>query len=461
MVERNRDFLSEFLQAVSVRGRRLLGLGESDANALPAQSLAEALLSTRGEASGVVLAKSLLDRWLAMNENERESWFAMLARDFGPDTGALASAVADWTADPSPANACQLHAAAESRRQELFRRMNLAPGGTATLVKMREMLLTEVTTKLDLAPVDRDFEHLFASWFNRGFLTLKRIDWSTPADILEKIIRYEAVHEIRDWADLKGRIQPDDRRCFAFFHPSMPDEPLVFVEVALTKGIPSQIAPLIAHDRVPTPENDVDTAAFYSISNTQAGLRGISFGNFLIKQVVEELLRELPRLKSFVTLSPVPGLAAWLAKQRQEPMGNRVAPQLLDILDSPSWHESAETRELVQPALAQAAAVYLIESKNAAAKPSDAVARFHLNNGAQLERINCFGDLTLKGLRQSHGVMVNYLYDLNGIERNHELYANAGEIAASAVVKKLLASELPKSVMQALSARQKSIRNES
>ncbi len=325
---------------------------------------------------------------------------------------------------------------------------------------MREMLLTEFNTNPDLAPVDRDFEHLFASWFNRGFLTLKRIDWSTPADILEKIIRYEAVHEIRDWADLKGRIQPNDRRCFAFFHPSMPDEPLVFVEVALTKGIPSQIAPLIAHDRVPTPENDVDTAAFYSISNTQAGLRGISFGNFLIKQVVEELLRELPRLKSFVTLSPVPGLAAWLAKQRQEPMGNRVAPQLLDILDSPSWHESAETRELVQPALAQAAAVYLIESKNAAAKPSDAVARFHLNNGAQLERINCFGDLTLKGLRQSHGVMVNYLYDLNGIERNHELYANAGEIAASAAVKKLLASELPKSVMQALSARQKSIRNE-
>jgi malonyl-CoA decarboxylase len=440
MGERQRDFLSDLLQALAGRSRKLLRLQQNGSLNLSAEALAEALLSTRGEASGVALARALLDRWKTMGEEERLGWFLHLARDLGPDAEALASAASLWQQDASPAHASLLHHAAEPRRQELFRRMNMASGGTATLVKMRAALLSAVKQSADLAPVDSDLEHLFTSWFNRGFLVLKRIGWSSPADILEKIIRYEAVHEIRGWDDLKGRLKPVDRRCFAFIHPQMPDEPLVFVEVALTRGIPSRIAPLINPEREPISEPEADTAVFYSISSTQDGLRGVSFGNFLIKQVVEDLLHELPQLKCFVTLSPVPGFAAWLRTQREAPTA-RIAPQLFDLLDQAGWQEAEETRNAVKPLLEQAAAQYLIEAKGAGGKPADAVARFHLNNGAMLERINFCGDTSPKGMGQSHGIMDNYLYDLDAIERNHEAYANAGQVAASPQVRKMLGPE--------------------
>ena len=453
MAEYRRDYLSELLQAVASRSRRLFGLEDAEAGpGVPVNSLAEALLSTRGEASGVALASALLDRWLKMTSAERRDWFILLERDYGPDTAALGAAVEAWQADRSPSSAGRLHEAAEPRRQELLRRMNLAPGGTARLVKMREALLEEMKETAELAPVDADFAHLFASWFNRGFLMLRRIDWSSPADILEKIIRYEAVHEIQNWNDLRGRIQPADRRCFAFFHPQMHDEPLVFVEVALTRGIPREIAPLIAEDRVPIRDNNADTAVFYSISSTQYGLRGISFGNFLIKQVVEELLRELPELKTFVTLSPVPGFANWLAGKRESHMIGRLDPQFFSLLDDPAWHTNAETRSLLQPLLEHAAALYLLEAKSGIGKPADPVARFHLNNGAQLEQINFCGDLSSKGLRQSHGIMVNYLYDPKAIERNHELFANTGETAASSAVKKLVLEVNPGTISRSLQA---------
>ena len=441
MPERQRDFLSDLLQALAGRSRKLLRLQSNGDLDLSANALAEALLSTRGEASGVALARALLERWRGMTAEDRRNWFLHLARDLGPDAEALESAVALWQQDPTPAHASRLHLAAEPRRQELFRRMNLASGGTSTLVSMRAELLAALKKDPELAPVDNDFEHLFTSWFNRGFLVLKRIDWSSPADILEKIMRYEAVHEIRDWDDLKGRLKPADRRCFAFFHPQMPDEPLVFVEVALTRGIPAAIAPVITPERESIGETEADTAVFYSISNTQDGLRGVSFGNFLIKQVVEELLRELPQLKCFVTLSPVPGLATWLETQRDPLAGKRLSPQLFDLLAEPGWQEMEERRNDIKPLLEQAAALYLVEAKGANGKPLDAVARFHLNNGALLERINFCGDTSPKGLRQSHGVMVNYLYDLDAIERNHEAYANAGQVTTSSQVRRMLGSE--------------------
>lgn len=446
MAERERDFLNELLRAIASGSRRLFNRnGDADADAgVSARPLAEALLSTRGEASGVALARTILDRWNGMDIDGRKAWFDMLARDFGPDTASVDVAVAAWQEQRSPANASRLHAASEPRRQELFRRINQAPGGTATLVRMREALFDQLKANPDLAPVDADFAHLFGSWFNRGFLLLRRIDWSSPADILERIIRYEAVHEIRNWNELRGRLQPADRRCFAFFHPQMHDEPLVFVEVALTKGIPSEISGLIAENRTPIRDSDADTAVFYSISNTQAGLRGISFGNFLIKQVVEELLRELPGLKTFVTLSPVPGFAAWLDRERARLASGesgRIAETLFTTLDDPDWSRNEAARAELRPALEQAAAIYLLEAKDHNGKPADPVARFHLNNGAQLERINVCGDLSPKGLRQAHGTMVNYLYDLDAIERNHELFANAGEAAASPAVKKLVAGD--------------------
>ena len=450
MADRDKTFLAELLQTITDRSLRWFGRGEeADADASPA-ALTQALLSTRGEASGVALARAIVQRWARMDATERRAWFAILAEELGPDPEALRAAIEAWTADPAPLQAVRLHAAAESRRQELLRRINLAPGGTATLVEMRQVLLDLIDGDAGLEATDADFADLLGSWFNRGFLLLRRIDWTSPADILEKIIRYEAVHEIRNWNDLRGRLKPSDRRCFAFFHPQMPDEPLIFVEVALTRGIPAEIGPLLAEERAVLPESAADCAVFYSISNTQAGLKGISFGNFLIKQVVEELLREVPGLKSFVTLSPAPGFAAWLAKTAAEAGEASGYATLQALVSSAGWHANLDQRAVILPALERAAASYLLQAKSSGGKPADAVARFHLNNGARLERINLLADLSAKGLAQSHGLMVNYLYDLASIERNHEHYANSGKIASAPTVKKLLSAEPPAALLLTL-----------
>jgi malonyl-CoA decarboxylase len=322
--------------------------------------------------------------------------------------------------------------------------LNRAPGGTADLVEMRADLLDfmngDKQTNKNLAALDRDVVHLLASWFNRGFLVLRRIDWSTPANILEKIIRYEAVHEIGGWNDLRRRIDPADRRCYAFFHPALVDEPLIFVEVALTEEIPNAIAPLLAEDREPVAVERARTAVFYSISNTQRGLGGISFGNFLIKQVVEELRRELPKLEDFVTLSPVPGFMRWLEKATDLPVSEEDRP-LLDRLDEPDWWQNPELEGQLRSIVEPLAAHYFLKARTAKGRPIDSVARFHLGNGARLERINWLGDTSPKGLRESAGIMVNYLYRLDDIEKNHEAFANDGEVVASSAVKKLLKGE--------------------
>jgi malonyl-CoA decarboxylase len=349
-----------------------------------------------------------------------------------------------------------LHDAAEPRSQELIRRLNLAKDGTRALVRMREDLfglrreLRQEEADPDLIDaadsLDSDFEHLFASWFNRGFLVLRHIDWTTPAHILEKIIRYEAVHEITGWDDLRRRIEPTDRRCFAFFHPALVDEPLIFVEVALTAGIAPAIAPILAHEREPLPLKAATTAIFYSISNCQKGLAGVTFGNFLIKQVVEDLAREIPSLKTFVTLSPVPGFSAWLDRERRSdaPQGlTRDDVEALRVIDEPDWQTDKAKCETVRKALIPAAAAYFLRAKNERGRPLDPVARFHLGNGARLERLNFLGDVSAKGLAQSRGLMVNYLYDLSAIEKNHETYANLGTVAASSAVSRELRSNLP------------------
>src|SRR5215467_3431036 len=326
-------FFSDLLATISERGRSLLRRtdptdGKEDASDLI--ELCEALLSGRGEASGTAMAREVLDRYHELDANARLVFFETLARDFGPDRTKLAKAIEAWQAQPGDGNGSLVHLASEPRRQELIRRLNRAPHGTGDLVAMRSDLLTHMDGRKDLAAVDRDVVHLLGSWFNRGFLVLRSIDWSTPANILEQIIRYEAVHEIRDWDDLRRRIDPVDRRCYAFFHPALADAPLIFVEVALTEAIPSAIAPLLAVDRKPVPTERARTAVFYSISNTQRGLGGISFGNFLIKQVVEELRRELPKLDTFVTLSPVPNFMGWLKQTNEITDDDRAAIKLLD-----------------------------------------------------------------------------------------------------------------------------------
>ena len=293
----------------------------------------------------------------------------------------------------------------------------------------------------DLKAVDNDFVHLFSSWFNRGFLVLRRIDWSTPAIILEKIIRYEAVHQIHDWNDLRRRIDPPDRRCFAFFHPALIDEPLIFVEVALERDIPGAIAPILADKREITEPEKARTAVFYSISNCQRGLAGVSFGSFLIKQVAEELTREIPRLATFVTLSPVPGFAGWLARELKKPDSPAVADfdaATRAKLNDPQWADNPEVAEELRAPLMQAAAWYFLRARNRRGQPADPVARFHLGNGARLERINWLGDTSDKALASAHGLMVNYLYDLDDIEKNHEAYAEGHTVVAANGVQRLL-----------------------
>jgi malonyl-CoA decarboxylase len=301
---------------------------------------------------------------------------------------------------------------------------------------MRETLQAAIREGAPLGPLDADFRHLFGSWFNRGFLVLRRIEWTTPANILEKIIRYEAVHEISTWDELRRRLDPPDRRLYAFFHPALIDEPLIFVEVALTGAIPDAIQPLLSAERAPISADAATTAVFYSISNAQAGLAGVSFGNFLIKQVVEDLRREWPRLQTFVTLSPAPGFAGWLSEERGKEASRFVGAEARRVLEA---IEAGETPEAADRTLSMLAAAYFLQARTPSGRVIDPVARFHLGNGARLERINPRGDRSASGLRQSLGVMVNYLYDLDHIEANHEAFANRSVVAASAAVKKLAA----------------------
>jgi malonyl-CoA decarboxylase len=437
-------FLSDLFDTLTERGRALLRRRDvAEAVAGPdLGSLGDLLLSRRGEASGVTLAQTLLAAFAAADPARKLAFLLALADRFGPDLDALSAAIeAGREGGLDAAAAARIYGAAEPRRQELFRRLNLAPGGTAALVRMRAELLTHLAERPELRAVDADFAHLFASWFNRGFLTLRHIDWTTPANILEKIIRYEAVHAIRNWDDLRNRLEPGDRRCYGFFHPQLADEPLIFVEVALTRDIPDRVGPLLDLGRQPIEAREATTAVFYSISNTQKGLAGVSFGNFLIKQVVQDLKGELPGVRTFVTLSPVPGFAAWLARERAAESSEALDPALRETLrgiDEPGWPLDAIRAETLRPALLAAAAQYFLRAKTASGRPLDPVARFHLGNGARLERLNFLGDLSENGLRQSHGLMVNYLYAPEEIEAHHEAFAEKGLIAASRDVLRFL-----------------------
>jgi malonyl-CoA decarboxylase len=293
----------------------------------------------------------------------------------------------------------------------------------------------------DLAVVDNDFVHLFSSWFNRGFLVLRRIDWATSASVLEKIIRYEAVHEISDWADLRRRIDPPDRRCYAFFHPALVDEPLIFVEVALTRAIPGAIAPILSDKRDPAEPKRATTAVFYSITNCQRGLTGVTFGAFLIKQVVEEVSRDIPSVDTFVTLSPAPNFAAWLNRERARSASaaiDKADRDALAALDSDDWWRAPDIAERIREPFLRAAAWYYLRGRNGRGLPIDAVARFHLGNGARLERLDWLADTSERALKQSYGLMVNYRYDLDYIERNHEAYAQQRAVVAASAVTRLV-----------------------
>jgi malonyl-CoA decarboxylase len=405
------------------------------------------LLSERGEANSVAIARDLVARFSALPDDQQGTFFERLSRDFSPDPKAVLQSAQAYASEPSAGNLLRLTRITEPPRQELLRRINRSPGGTSSIVAMRRALLSRVNKHPELQAVEADFLHLLSSWFNPGFLQLQRVDWNSPAQLLEQIIRHEAVHEIDGWDDLRRRLQPD-RRCFAFFHPQLPSEPLIFVEVALLPEMPGAIAPLIDKTQQPLPPSTFKVAAFYSISNCQPGLKGVSLGNFLIKRVAEELKRELPQLKTFCTLSPIPGFARWVrtgavCEGLPKGRGERLAQARQALLDACGGELDRLTtatflRGLPAPAaeaLMRLGAYYL--GFHSPASGGDPVARFHLDNGARLERLNALGDLSSKGLRQSFGLMVNYLYDLGRIESHHEKFVQ-GEVAQSRALASLL-----------------------
>ena len=397
-------------------------------------ALCDALLDESGEYASTALAREALEAYKGLDESGREQFFDVLARDYSPSPETVAQRAGAYQADPSPDQLALLLEAVEPPRQELFRRLNMAPGGTAALVEMRKELLKRLKLKPQWRVIDADLLHLLRSWFNRGFLRLERIDWRTPAIVLEKLIEYEAVHAIQGWRDLRRRLEAD-RRCFAFFHAQLPDEPIIFIEVALTRSLSAHIQPLLDISS-PVSSVNCDCAMFYSITNCQEGLRGISFGNLLIKQVAEELKREFPHLRRFATLSPLSGFRRWLEQKRVE------RPKELGMLaklDQPGWH-LGEVSDALQRTLLRLCAYYLLHAKQEGggnAEPLDPVARFHLGNGAALERLNWMGDISETGMARSAGLMVNYVYWLNEVERNHERYFREHAIAASAAVEKM------------------------
>jgi malonyl-CoA decarboxylase len=406
------------------------------------------LLSERGEANSVAIARQLVERFSTLPDDQQSGFFDRLSRDFSPDPQAVLSVAQAYAQDPSAENLIRLTHLAEPPRQELLRRINRTPGGTAQIVAMRRKLLARVGAQPELRALESDFLHLLSSWFNPGFLQMQQVDWRSPAHLLEQIIHHEAVHEIDGWDDLRRRLQPD-RRCFAFFHPQLPDEPLIFVEVALLPEMPASIAPLIDKQAHPLTPNQFKVAAFYSISNCQPGLRGVSLGNFLIKRVAEHLHRELPQVRRFCTLSPIPGFAKWLQNPGEQPPGLR--KNTLERLEAARESLLAATGgdlgtlanntqlqslgDAEREALSRLCAAYLIH--HSATPQGDAVARFHLDNGARLERLNPLGDLSRKGLKQSFGMMVNYLYDLEKVEASHEQFIH-GEVAHSRAVASLI-----------------------
>jgi malonyl-CoA decarboxylase len=394
-------------ESIASRGLELLakrGRGRPS----PLLSVCRELLSERGEASGTALARQVAERYLAATPKARESFLlGLLDKDFLPDPKVVNAAAEQYRLRPDSEMLAALVAVAEPRRQELFRRINLAPGGTGVVIQMRTDLLRMLPAHPALKSVDADMRHLLASWFNRGFLRMERIDWNTPAMVLEKLIEHEAVHAFDGWDDLRRRLA-SDRRCFAFFHPALANEPLIFIEIALTRGIPSSIQSLLDRDRPTTDARRADTAVFYSITNCLEGLRGISFGNFLIKQVVTELEAEKLKLRFFVTLSPMPGFRQWCGKD-----------------------------DLSEAALMKLAAQYLLVERRGE-RALDPVAAFHLGNGATVEKIHFGADCSEKGMAQSFGLMVSYGYRPSQLEKNHEAYVKQGRVAASSAVRALL-----------------------
>ena len=453
-------WLQNVIDSIAERGRELLKLDSNEVDTLDIHALCQQLLSGQGEASGIALSQEILRSYHHMSNDEKLIFFQMLDNEFKPDFEQMQATMNRYKASRSAEDLIALNSAVEAPRQELFRRLNMAPNGTANLVALRADLQKLLRKHPSLKSVDADLKHLLSSWFNRGFLQLSSIDWNSPAQILEKLINYESVHAIKGWDDLRRRLMKD-RRCFAFFHPAMPDEPLIFVEVAFVQGLSNEVGSLLDPKAPELDPQKADTAIFYSINNTQAGLRGISFGNFLIKQVLTELTSEFPWVKVSSTLSPIPTFNAAITKwlnssektvqysefdeilKRNSSLINEIKTQLSlstdqdekTVLKTLLENHFDKGNTLLSSILSELALSYLtLPTENG--KLADPVAMFHLSNGARLERVNPFADTSNHGISSSFGVMVNYLYDLDDVESNHEAFVSKSQIMMSETLNK-------------------------
>ena len=378
----------------------------------------------KGEISALNYSEELLDYLSQCDHKTLVSFFEYLEKDYDLEINSIEEVLKNYNKKKEYNFYKDIKKISESKRLEIFRRLNSTQHGTINLVKLREKLLDLLDKYPNFRKIDFDLSSLFKDWFNRGFLILKPIDWETPANILEKIIEYEAVHQIKSWDELRSRLEPDDRKCFAYFHPAMEDEPLIFIEVALTKSIPAKINEILDPNRLMMKSQEATTAVFYSISNCQKGLQGISFGNFLIKQVAKDLQNNFENLSKFVTLSPVPGFSKWL-KSNNTTLSNKMYNKL-----------STNKIQKSEVTLNQSILKYFFISNRLDNLPNDPVARFHVGNGAILERINFLSDTSEKGLEQSLGFMVNYLYNLEEVEINHEKYVVDKKINTSKSLEK-------------------------
>ena len=424
MTDRRRQFLRRFWQSVRLTPIRKRG---QDVDHL--LGVCAALLSQRGEVSTARIASEAIAAYDHLNDEGRSAFFDALAKDYSASVADLQRAIDAYQINPTPLNAHALHQAAEPRRQELFRRLNTGAGGTQLLVRLRADLLQTLDDHPERASIDADLVHLLRWWFNRGFLVLQRIDWHTSATVLERLIAYEAVHQIQGWDDLRRRLE-DDRRCYAFFHPALRDEPLIFIEVALTSRLAGDVQSLLDIRTPVADPSHARWAMFYSITNCQPGLRGVSFGNFLIKQVVEDLSREFGSIRKFATLSPIPGFRSWLLSARHL-MSPDLAAVGLDNFEQLTALPAPLTEEI-----RRLCAYYLIREKRGRA-PLDSVARFHLANGARLARLNWMGDTSSAGMASSLGMTANYVYRIAEVETNHEAYATNFDVARSVTVERL------------------------
>jgi malonyl-CoA decarboxylase len=434
--------------------------GGADEGAAIADQMRACLEAKGGEVSARARSARLAQAYLAADGEGRASFLRTLAA-FDADPTVLQAALKEAAeAADAPARAkalARLRRALEAPRVRLLTQFTSIPEGVKFLVDMRAELMRHARADPALAALDDDFRNLLAAWFDVGFLRLRRIDWDSPASLLEKLVGYEAVHEIRGWRDLKNRLD-SDRRCYAFFHPAMEAEPLIFVEVALVKGLADNVHALLDQKAPVLDPTQADTAVFYSISNCQRGLSGISFGNFLIKQVVDRLSAEFRNLKTFATLSPIPGFRRWideklaagdqlLGEEENEALAEALAahgeaavaetPALARLLARRGWHRDAALADVARPVLTRLCARYLLAESDARGRARDPVAHFHLTNGARAERLNWLADSSEKGIKESAGLMVNYLYDRDAIETNHEAYVGEGKRAASTAMKRL------------------------